>query len=238
MPWQKVIEYPTSTEVVYLSKNADEIDGDDDKGKDNSIYVNTKDGKQVNVDVTYAYHMEQTKLPEFFTKFRGRSYKEIEDSIMKNIMYQSVNEITSQYTLMDLVGDKIPEINSKIFTKFREAMEAEGITVETFNLSNVRPDEATKNAIQNVVDAQNALAKAKVEKEQAEVEAEKARIAAEGRAQAQLIEAQAQAEANAKLQESLNELIIQRMWIQKWEGKLPNVMTGNSNGMIFNIPTP
>ena len=39
--WKKVTEYPVSTEVVYYTKS--------DEGKDSSINVNTKDGKQVNV---------------------------------------------------------------------------------------------------------------------------------------------------------------------------------------------
>ena len=54
---------------------------------------------------------------------------------------------------MDLVGDKRPEINAKVFEKFRNSLEQFGIVIETFNLSDVVPDEQTKEAIQKVVNA-------------------------------------------------------------------------------------
>ena len=227
-PWKKVIEYPVSTETVYYTKNND----DGDEKKDNSINVNTKDGKQVNVSVTYAYHMDEVQLPSVFEKFRGQKSEVIEAGYMKNEMYQAINEITSQYSLMDLVGDKRPQINEAILDKFRNSLEPYGIVIETFNLSDVVPDEQTKEAIQAVVNAQNALEKAKVEKEQAEVDAEKARVAAKGKADAELIEAEGTAAANAKLQESLTPLIVEQRKLDKWDGKLPGIVAGNSNLLI------
>ena len=227
-PWKKVIEYPVSTETVYYTKSND----DGDEKKDNSINVNTKDGKQVNVSVTYAYHMDEVQLPSVFEKFRGQKSEVIEAGYMKNEMYQAINEITSQYSLMELVGDKRPQINEAILNKFRNSLEPYGIVIETFNLSDVVPDEQTKDAIQAVVNAQNALEKAKVEKEQAEVDAEKARVAAKGKADAELIEAEGTAAANAKLQESLTPLIVEQRKLDKWDGKLPGIVAGNSNLLI------
>lgn len=227
-PWKKVIEYPVSTETVYYTKNND----DGDEKKDNSINVNTKDGKQVNVSVTYAYHMDEVQLPSVFEKFRGQKSEVIEAGYMKNEMYQAINEITSQYSLMELVGDKRPQINEAILNKFRSSLESYGIVIETFNLSDVVPDEQTKEAIQAVVNAQNALEKAKVEKEQAEVDAEKARVAAKGKADAELIEAEGTAAANAKLQQSLTPLIVEQRKLDKWDGKLPGIVAGDSNLLI------
>ena len=226
-PWKKVIEYPVSTETVYYTKNNDGIEK-----LDNSINVNTKDGKQVNVSVTYAYHMDEVQLPSVFEKFRGQKSEVIEAGYMKNEMYQAINEVTSQYSLMELVGDKRPQINEAILDKFRSSLEPYGIVIETFNLSDVVPDEQTKEAIQAVVNAQNALEKAKVEKEQAEVDAEKARVAAKGKADAELIEAEGTAAANAKLQESLTPLIVEQRKLDKWDGKLPGIVTGDSNLLI------
>ena len=228
-PWKHVSEYPISTETVYYTKNS--VDGDDkeDKKTDKSVNVNTKDGKQVNVSVTYAYHMDVEKLPTVYAKFRGQDIKAIESGYMKNAMYESLNNITSQYSLMELVGDKRPEINQKIFESFRDELSEYGIVIETFNLSDVVPDEATATAIQNVVNAQNELQRVKIEKEQAEVEAEKARVTAKGKADAAVIEAEGQAQANEKLQQSLTPGVLQQRAIEKWNGELPK-LNGNSNG--------
>ena len=230
-PWKHVSEYPISTETVYYTKNS--VDGDDkDKKTDKSVNVNTKDGKQVNVSVTYAYHMDPEKLPTVFAKFRGQDIKSIESGYMKNAMYEALNNITSQYSLMELVGDKRPEINQKIFEAFRAELEECGIVIETFNLSDVVPDEATATAIQNVVNAQNALQQAKIEKQQAEVEAEKARVAAKGKADAALIEAEGQAQANAKLQQSLTPGVLKQRAIEKWNGELSKISGDASNFII------
>lgn len=230
-PWKHVSEYPISTETVYYTKNS--VDGDDkDKKTDKSVNVNTKDGKQVNVSVTYAYHMDVEKLPTVYAKFRGQDIKAIESGYMKNALYEALNNVTSQYSLMELVGDKRPEINQKIFETFRDDLSDYGIVIETFNLSDVVPDEATATAIQNVVNAQNALQQAKIEKQQAEVEAEKARVAAKGKADAALIEAEGQAKANEKLQQSLTSGVLQQRAIEKWNGELPKI-GGNSGGFIL-----
>lgn len=216
--WKKVIEYPVSTEVVYYMKS-------DEEGKDSSINVNTKDGKQVNVSVTYSFHMDSEKLPEVFTKFRGQSTEQIEQGYMRNEMFQAINEVTSQYSLMELVGSSRPVINSQIFEKFHNSLESYGIIIETFNLSDVVPDEQTKEAIQRVVNSQNALEQAKIEKEKAQVEADK-----------RIIEAESIARANQIIQESLTDNLIKKQWIEKWSGNLPSVISGN-NGILLEIPS-
>ena len=231
-PWKHVSEYPISTETVYYTKNTVDGDDKDDKKVDKSVNVNTKDGKQVNVSVTYAYHMDVEKLPAVYAKFRGQNIESIQNGYMKNAMYEALNNITSQYSLMELVGDKRPEINQKIFEAFRNDLEEYGIVIETFNLSDVVPDEATATAIQNVVNAQNELQRVRIEKEQAEVEAEKARVTAKGKADAAIIEAEGQAQANAKLQESLTENVLRQRAIEKWSGNLPQV-NGNNGGFIL-----
>lgn len=230
-PWKKVIEYPISTESVYYSKSADE----GKKDKDSSINVNTRDGKTVNVDVTYTYHMDVTKLADVFTNFRGQPANILEEGIMKNEMYQAVNEVTSQYSLMDMIGDKRPEVNAKILNKFKLGLADQGIIIETFNLSRIAPDDQTVQAIQNVVNAQNALAQSKIEQQQADVEAQKARIVAQGKADAAVIEANGQAQANDKLQMSLTSLIIQQHQIDKWNGELPKYNLGSGSNTLLNI---
>lgn len=132
-PWKKVIEYPISTETVY--------------------YTKSQDDKQVNVSVTYSFHIDADNLPTVFTKFRRQFIEKIEAGYIKNEMYQAINEVASQYSLINLVGDKRPEINAKIFDKFRGSLEEFGIVIETFNLSDVVHDEQIKEAIQKGVNA-------------------------------------------------------------------------------------
>lgn len=230
MPWKKATPYPVSTESVFYKKATD----GDKEDKDTSINVATKDGKQVNVSVTYTYHMDADKLPQVFAKFRGQPIDKIESGYMKSELLRVINEVTSQYNLMDLVGDKRQEINAKVFKGFNEALFDFGVVVETMNISDAVPDTATAEAIQNVINAQNKLQQATIEKQTAEQEAEKRIVEAKGKAESVRIEAEAQAKANELLEHSLTDNIVKNKAIEKWDGKMPQVNGGGN--MMFNIP--
>ena len=75
-----------------------------------------------------------------------------------------------------------------------------------------------------------AEAEAKLKAAQAEIEIAKAE------AEAKKIAAEGQAQANNIVKESLTDKIIQEKYIEKWDGKLPSVMTGD-DGSILISPT-
>lgn len=54
---------------------------------------------------------------------------------------------------------------------------------------------------------------------------------AEGEAEAKRIEADAEAAANKKVSDSLSPEILQRMFYEKWDGKLPYSMGGSTSIM-------
>ena len=86
---------------------------------------------------------------------------------------------------------------------------------------------------------------ARQEKERAEIEnqtkiqnataeAEAKKIKAQGEADAKLIEAQAEAEANRLKEESLTDKIMKNKYIEKWDGALPKVASGNT-GLMYDV---
>lgn len=224
-PWKKITEYPVSTETVSLSKS--------DKD-DKSFNVSTREGKQVSLDTRYAYHMDATKLPSIFTKFRGANSSSIENGYIKTALQASIQTVTSSYGVLDIYGSKRDEITAKVFGEFKGVLEADGIIVETFSFGEIRPDATTLEAIQENVNAQQKLATLQVQKQQATAEAERLIIEAQGKADAALIAAEGQAKANKALVESLTDKVVNKLWIEKWDGKLPSVQTGSS-GVMLNV---
>lgn len=222
-PFSKVVEYPVSTETVNF-----------DKDTNGGISISTSDGKTVACSVTYSFHMDQERLPEVFTKFRGLPLEQIENGYMKSELLRCINEVTSQYSLMDVVGSKRQELNEKVYTRYRDSLSSFGVVVETLNISEAQPDQATAEAIQNVINSQNALEKAKIDKQTAEQEAEKRVTEAKGKAEAIKVEAEAQAAANEMLERSLTDNVVKNKAVEKWDGKMPQVNGGGS--MMFNIP--
>lgn len=228
LPWKKVVEYPVSTETVYYLTKKEDTD------PDNGIDISTKDGKTVHVSVTYAFHMDETELPKVFTKFRGQSIDKIEAGYMKSELLRCINEVTAGYDLMAVVGDKRAEINAAVFNRFRDSLTEFGVVVETLNIADAKPDAATAEAIQKVIDSQNKLQQATIEKQTAEQEAERRIVEAKGKSEAARIEAEGIAAANELVRNSLSPELVRQHAVDKWNGVLPQI-SGNGN-FLFEIP--
>lgn len=230
-PWKKVTEYPISTETVYLTKS-----GQEGSKFDESFNISTKEGKPVNVDVMYSYHIDVLRLPDVFTKFKGAPIDTIESGYLKAIIKAIIQENTSEYGVLDVYGEKRSEITQKISSALITRLEKDGIVIESFSFGEIRPDESSMKAIQTKVDAQQNLERTKVELEQQKVTAEKLRVEAQGIADKLTIEAQGQAKANELLRLSLTPEIVQLEWVKKWDGKQPTTSLGSGSGVILNVP--
>ena len=84
--------------------------------------------------------------------------------------------------------------------------------------------EAEKQAIENDKAVKKAAADAEVK-----------RTAAQADADAKLVKAEAEAKANELLEKSLTEQILQEAWINKWDGKVPEYVAGDSGMVLFGI---
>jgi regulator of protease activity HflC (stomatin/prohibitin superfamily) len=83
--------------------------------------------------------------------------------------------------------------------------------------------EAKNNAVQSALMAENKV-------KQAEAEAKIKIATAEGNAQALLTNARAEAESNRLRQQTLTQLLLDQMKIEKWDGRLPQYqMSGGGN---------
>lgn len=66
------------------------------------------------------------------------------------------------------------------------------------------------------------------------VENEVAKTKAE--AEKVLIAARAEKEANELRTQALTPAVLQKMWIEKWDGKLPVTMAGGDSKLLLNLP--
>ena len=88
--------------------------------------------------------------------------------------------------------------------------------------------------------AEQNLIKTQTEQKQqiviAEAEAKKKVIAANAEAEAILAKAEAQADANKKIAESLSDKVLMYNQIDKWDGVMPKVTSGNNGSLMIEIP--
>jgi regulator of protease activity HflC (stomatin/prohibitin superfamily) len=78
------------------------------------------------------------------------------------------------------------------------------------------------------------IAKAEAKKEIAEAEAEVKKINAEAEAEALKIKAEAEAEANKKIANSITPELLEKIELDKWDGKLPTTILGEGTDYIVN----
>jgi regulator of protease activity HflC (stomatin/prohibitin superfamily) len=115
-------------------------------------------------------------------------------------------------------ADFSPEYNAAIEAKNQAKIEAE------------KQEYINKKAIE---EAEGEAERKRIE---AQGNAEQKRLEAQGEADSTRIKAEATAEANRVIAESLSEELLRQKAIETWSGEYPDIVAGDSTGMILNIP--
>lgn len=242
-PTKKITTYSIGIEQSYLS-----AENKGDSPKDESFSIPTSDGKTVRVNLEFSYRFDEDRVAETFTRFKGKSGEDIKDTFIKPKIIAWTQEVSANYPVTDIFGDKRTQINAELDTYLREKFDPYGIIIDTVNFTDISVDDETAAAIQKKVNAQQELELANIEAETAQVQAEKDKkvaqiqaekeiIDAEAKARATLIAAEAEANANKQIAASLTDELIEKIKYERWNGELPKVSGGTSIVDIGNIET-
>lgn len=246
-PTKNVTLYSIGLEQSYLTAASK-----GDSKKDESFNIPTSDGKTVTVDLEFSYRFDTERITETFTTFKGKSGEEIKDQFIKPKIVAWTQEISANYPVTDIFGDKRTQINAELDVYLKEKFDPYGIIIDTVNFTNISVDDETAAAIQKKVTAQQELELAEIEAKTAMIQAEKDKEVALKRAQAEketalinaqaekevaeihaeqiMIAAEAEAEANKKISESLTATLIAKQKLEVWDGVLPQIV---SDGTII-----
>ena len=233
-PTKKIITYTIGLEQSFMT-----ADKKGDSEDDESFEVPTKEGASLEVDVAYSYSFDLDKLPQTFTRFKGQSGKEILKTFIKPKMQAWIKEITPRFPMLEIISTNRGAVNKVITDELSERFAPYGIIIDNIALADVRPDEDTAKAIDERIQAQEQLEKAKVtaerekveaqkDKEIAAINAEKDKIEAQGKADAKIIAAEAEAQANKLISDSLTSELLENKRINKWKGEVPTVQGAGS----------
>lgn len=204
-PTKKVTEYSIATEQLLLT--ADERQG----SYDNEAFNATcKDGV-LNVDLEMSYHFEAEDIPTIAKKYRGLSGKEIVDSIIKSKVRTYVNEVTSEYTVLEAYMDNKSELNQELTTHLKKTLAPYGIIVESATIPRAEPDDAIKKAITERSKKAQEVEAAKQEQELQKIEAQTKLIKAQAEADAAIARAEGEAKANKLISDSLTDELLEQM---------------------------
>jgi regulator of protease activity HflC (stomatin/prohibitin superfamily) len=171
-------------------------------------------------------------VPYIFAKYR-RELGAIEVGFLKTAVFDAFRLATNKYTADELISNR-QTFELEVRKLLEEQLVREGFTINQFTSNLVYPEtfkkaiEAKNNAVQNALMAENKV-------KQAEAEAKIKIATAEGNAKAMLTNAKAEAESNKLKQSTLTPLLLQQLWVEKWNGKLPETMLGDKTNAMIGI---
>ena len=188
-PTKKTTTYSIGLEQSYLTA--------EDKGdspKDESFSIPTSDGKTVRVNLEFSYRFDEERVAKTFVMFKGKSGEVIKDTFIKPKVIAWTQEVSANYPVTDIFGDKRTAINAELDTYLRDKFDQYGIIIDTVNFTDISVDAETAAAIQKKVTAQQELELANIEAETAKIQANKEKEVAQIAAEKAIIEAEAEAE--------------------------------------------
>ena len=126
------------------------------------------------------------------------------------------------------------KFEADVRARLEKSLLAEGFVVDEFT-SAITPPQSLAEMIDSKNKAVQAALKAENEVKEAEANAKIAIAKAKGNGEATKIKADAEAYYNRTIAASLSPLIVQEDWIEKWDGKLPETVTGGGSGTMLMI---
>lgn len=200
------------------------------------------DMQSVESTIAINYHLAKESSVDMYRNV-GLTY---EDKILQPAIQEATKSVMASYRAEELIKSR-QVVSNLIMDEISKKVNDYGIIVDEFNITNFKFSKAFDDAIEQKLVAEQNKIKAATENEQrvaaaeadakeakarAEGEAESKKIKAQGEAEAIKVKADAEAEANRKINESITQELIDYKRIESWDGKLPNVMSGNSGNVI------
>lgn len=201
----EIYEYPTYVQTINYE----------------AFTVNAKDGSEFTVDPTISLKIIDGKSPEVFKKYR-KSLEEVINITLYNYVKDAFRIQLNKFTTDDIVS-KRDSIEIAIEKQLSAALKKENFQLEQLTSGLKYP--------KTIVDAVNAKNKAIQEAQRAlnEVEVKKAE------AEKLLVQARAEKEANELKAQALTPAILKQMWIDKWDGSVPTVITGGNTSTFLDL---
>ncbi len=139
--------------------------------------------------------------------------------------------IAAKYTAENLIGDRT-QLAQAIEDDLSAKLDVYNVILVSTSIENMDFTDEFTNAVEAKQVAQQNKLKAETEAEQKRVEAKATADAkvleAKGEADALKIQAEAEAAANEAIARSLTKEVLERMYYEAWDGKLPSVVGSDS----------
>lgn len=176
--------------------------------------VYTKDIQQARITYVINFNVQPDKVNKLFQEV-GMDYI---GKILTPVVEGTIKDIIGKWNAQDLIANREKATDDILF-KLQNQLSEKYINVTDFQMTEINYSDVFERAIESKVTAEQEALKAKNKTVQVEEEAKQKVIAAQAEAKSMAIRAQALAQ---------NKSLVQYEAVQKWDGKMPQYMLGNS----------
>ena len=176
--------------------------------------VYTKDIQQARITYVINFNVQPDKVNKLFQEV-GLDYA---SKILIPVVEGTIKDIIGKWNAQDLIANREKATDDILF-KLQKQLSDKYINVTDFQMTEINYSDVFERAIESKVTAEQEALKAKNKTVQVEEEAKQKVIAAQAEAKSMAIRAQALAQ---------NKSLVQYEAVQKWDGKMPQYMMGNS----------
>ena len=197
-----------------------------------TIEVTMKGGTIFRAAPAINYSVISDSVSSIFESFR-RDLPEIEDGFLKTCMLEAFRSTAGDFTPDSLLMNR-QLFENTVRERFIKQVRPKGFLLAQLT-SNLTPPPAL---VESITLKNRAVQNAQTEENKVKISIAQAnqKIAVARGDSAQLvIRAQSEAKAYELQQRNLTPELLKKMYLDKWNGKLPEVMTGNGSNMMYNL---
>lgn len=192
----------------------------------------SRDLQEVKSTIALNYHLDARNAPQVYRDI-GPAYK---TRIVDPAIQEAFKFATAQFTAEELITQR-ETVKERAREFLRTRLGTFHVIVDELNIVVFEFSRAFNDAIEAKQVAAQRVQQSMNEQQRARVDAETRVIAAQGDAEAVLRRARAAAEAQQLQRQTLTDLYVQFLAVDKWDGKLPQV-SGGGNIPLIPLPAP
>lgn len=209
---EEVFIFPVFERNYVWSKNANE-----GNPVDESVTIQTSEGLTANMDVGISINIDPTHVKQLYVRYRN-GVDEIIDGPVRNLTRDALNKYASAIPAERLYSDGKVALMDSVRASLTRQLKPYGIIVNKVYLAGqIRLPESITQAIN-----------AKLAATQQAIQRENELREAEASSKIKIVQAEAEARVLALKSQALDERLIRYEAVKKWDGKLPQYMSGNA----------
>ena len=204
--------------------------GDSTSASTKAIFGETSDQIGIYVGMNCTAMIDEKDAAKFLYRYNSTPLETVIDTDIKKLVEDRFNIETAKYTSTEL-GAKKGEIMEAVKDYVIPYFKDYGITITVLGMKEGVSYE--NDEIQKAIDAKFASEQELVIQQNKN---DAALAKAEADAKATIMAAEAQATANGLLSESMTPALLEKMYYEKWDGKLPYIYGGDDMTPIIQVP--